>query len=594
MAVAETPGVAGSRGAAVPALPRRHWFLVLFGLPFAGGGIAILVFALLPLLTGAWRAQSWEQGEARLTSAGLDVSRDDDSTTYRARATYDYQYRGREYSGERVAIGGGRDNIGSFQENLGRRLTRAYQAGEPVPVWINPENPTEAVLNRDFRWGLTAFYLGMGLVFGAVGGSLVWFALRPRRPTAVADAAGKPWLLRPEWAGPEIGSRAGTGLKVTWLFAVVWNGFAVPVGILSALEFLDGNRPAALGLLFPLAGAGLLAWAIRQTLAWRRFGNTAITMDPYPGAIGGQVGGTVDVRVPYDPQLRFRTSLTCLYSHMTGSGKNRRRSERVVWQTEGVAFAVPRLEHTRLEILFEVDSGLPESDLRDESSYHLWRLHIEADLPGVDFDRAFEIPVFPTGASARELRRLSTEHRAAAEERRRSIDHVLDIRQVPGGIELYFPAFRHPWGKVFGFLFGSAFFGFGLLVSDAPIVMRLIFGAVGGGIALASLYNLLVSLRVRIDHTQLEIRRRLLGLPAGGASVPRAEISGLTLKQSYSSSRGGKQTVYFKLQALASGGRALKIGHNLPGQETAREALVALSEVTGIPLDETVQGNLLA
>lgn len=506
MAIAEKAAVAEPGDPAVPARPARHWFLVVFGLPFAGGGIAILVFALLPLLADAWRAQSW----------------------------------------------------GAFQ------------------------------------WGSAAFYLGMGLVFTGVGGVLVWLGLRPRRETVVAGAAEKPWLLRSEWAGPEISSGAGTGLKVTWLFALIWNAFAVPVGVVSALEFLEGNRQAAFGLLFPLVGAGVLAWVIKQTLAWRRFGDTTIDMDPYPGAIGGQVGGTVDVRLPYDPQLTFRTSLTCLYSHMTGSRKNRRRTERVVWQTEGAAFAVPRLEHTRLEILFDVDSGLPESDLQDESSYHLWRLHIEADLPGVDFDRSFEIPVFPTGAPARELRRLSTEHQAAAEERKCSIDHVLDIRQVPGGIELYYPAFRHPGGKVAGFLFGSAFFGFGLLVADAPIVMRLIFGAIGGGIALASLYNLLVSLRVRIDHTHLEIRRRLIGVPAGGTSVPRDEISGLTLKQSYSSSNGGKHTVYFKLQALTSGGRALKIGHNLPGQETAREALMALSQMTGIPLDEKVEGNALA
>lgn len=506
MALAEETAVALPGGSAVPARPKRHWFLALFGLPFAGTGIAVLVFALLPMFADAWRAQSWEEA----------------------------------------------------------------------------------------RWGLMALYLGMGLVFTGVGSSLVWFALRPRRRTERSAAqAEKPWLLRPEWAGPAVRSSAGTGLKVAWGFTVFWNLVAVPAGVASAFEFLEGNRPAAFGLLFPLVGAGLLAWAVRQTLAWRRFGHTSLVMDPYPGAIGGQVGGTIDVRLPYDPQLKFRTSLSCLYSHMSGSSKNRRRSERVVWQTNGVAFAVPRFEHTRLEILFDVDSGLPESDPKDESSYHLWRLHIEADLPGVDFDRSFELPVFPTGAPARELRRLSTEHRAAAEERTRAIDHVLDVHPIPGGIELHYPAFRHPAAKVLGFLFGSVFLGVGLLTEDAPIPMRLIFGAAGAGIALASLYNLLVSLRVRIDHAHLEIRRRLLGLPAGGASVPRGEISCLTLKQSYSSSSGGKHTVYFKLQALTSGGRSLKIGHNLPGRQTAREALEALSRVTGIPVEPGVEGNVL-
>lgn len=575
---------------AVREKPKRQWLAAFFGLPFAAGGIAVLVFWTLPTIVDTWRAQSWEQGEARVTSAGLETRRGDDSTTYRANARYTYSYRGRDYQGDRVTIGGGSDNIGSFQQDLAQRLVRAREAGEPVPVWINPADPREAVLNRDFRWGVLALSLGLGLVFTGVGGSLGWFALRGRREMPAA-AVEKPWLLRPEWARPEI--RSSGGVKVAWAMAVLWNVIAVPLGIVGALEFLDGNKPAAFALLFPLVGAGLLIRAVRQALAWRRFGPAPLVMDPHPGAIGGQVGGTVDVRLPYDSQLTFRTSLTCVYSYMSGSGKNRRRSERVVWQTDGVAHTVPQLGHTRLEILFDVDDGLPASDPKDESAYHLWRLHLEAELPGVDFERAFEIPVFPTGASSRALRRLSTEHRAAEEERARLIRHVLDIRHVPGGIELYYPPFRNPLARVLGLAFGAAFLAVGVFAGGAPLPMRVIFGLVGGGIAIASLYNLLVGLRVRIDQASLRTERRLLGVPAGGVTLPRHEISCLALEQSYSGSSGGKHTVYFKLQAKTSEGRAVRIGHNLAGRETAKQALEELCRLTGIPVDPGLEGNVL-
>lgn len=581
------------RHAAEPGIkPKRHWLVVLFGLPFAGGGIAVLVFLVLPTISDTWRAQSWEQGEARLVNASLETRRGDDATTYRAAARYTYEYRGRDYSSDRVAISGAGDNIGSFQQDLARRLIRAREAGRPVPVWINPADPREAVLNRDLRWGVFALTLGLGLVFTGVGGSLAWFGLRGRAKARSAAAnSDKPWLLRPEWAGPEI--RSGGGATLAWIMAAPWNVIAAPIGIMSTLEFLDGNKPAAFGLLFPLVGAGLLTWAIRETLAWRRFGAAPLVMDPYPGAIGGQAGGTVDVRLPYDAQLTFRTSLTCVYSYVSGSGKNRRRSERVVWQTDGAAHTVPGLGHTRLEILFDVDEGLPPSDPKEESAYHLWRLHVEADLPGVDFERVFEIPVFPTGASSRALRRLSTEHRAAAAERARLIKQVLDVRHVPGGIELYFPPFRNPLARVLGLAFASVFLAVGALAGGAPLLMRVIFSLIGGGIAAASLYNLLLALRVSIDQAGVRTERRLLGVPAGGVTLARHEIACLTMQQSYSAGSGGKHTVFFKLQAQLDGGRAVRIGHNLAGRETAKQALEELCALTGLPLDPDLEGNVL-
>lgn len=35
------------------------------------------------------------------------------------------------------------------------------------------------------------------------------------------------------------------------------------------------------------------------------------------------------------------------------------------------------------------------------------------------------------------------------------------------------------------------------------------------------------------------------------------------------------------------------IGHNLEGRETAKQVLEELSELTGIPVDEAVEGNVL-
>jgi hypothetical protein len=62
-----------------------------------------------------------------------------------------------------------------------------------------------------------------------------------------------------------------------------------------------------------LVGLGLLVWAVRQTLAWRCFGMTLLELDPFPGAIGGDIGGLLELRLPYNPRCPFRITLTCLY-----------------------------------------------------------------------------------------------------------------------------------------------------------------------------------------------------------------------------------------------------------------------------------------
>src|SRR5690606_17637776 len=132
------------------------------------------------------RMQSWQLGEARLTSVRVAATVGDDATTYRALATYTYEYGGRQYDGDRVAIAGGADNLGDFQKNLGEALQSAYDSGRPVPVWINPADPREAVLNRDLRWEVLALFGGLVLISAVVSVVLLRYALRPRN-AAVLD-----------------------------------------------------------------------------------------------------------------------------------------------------------------------------------------------------------------------------------------------------------------------------------------------------------------------------------------------------------------------------------------------------------------------
>ena len=127
-------------------------FLMLFALPFAGGGTFVGYLAGSMLVNWA-RAGSWVEVPARILHTDLDVNHGDDSTTYRVEATYEYTHMGTTYVSDRVTFGVGSDNIGSFHEDKYRELRDYVGSGDRFRCFVNPDDPTEAVLYRELRWG---------------------------------------------------------------------------------------------------------------------------------------------------------------------------------------------------------------------------------------------------------------------------------------------------------------------------------------------------------------------------------------------------------------------------------------------------------
>ena len=162
------------------------FMLALFAMPFAAAGLGILLFMTAPMVYDWARMQAWHSVPAQVDSATLQSHKPSKGgTTYSVSTRYRYQVAGVEYTGDRASLTTRADNIGSFQEQLGHRLQGAERTGEPVPVWVNPAQPTESIVDRSLRPGLLALQLGLALAFGAFGGHLLvrmgrtmWLRLR--------------------------------------------------------------------------------------------------------------------------------------------------------------------------------------------------------------------------------------------------------------------------------------------------------------------------------------------------------------------------------------------------------------------------------
>lgn len=573
--------------------------LILFGLIFAGIGAGFLFISVIPTLHDWQQMKSWQAVEAELLAANLVTNHSSDSTTYSATASYRYQYNGRMFSSSRVAINSGSDNIGDFQYHLGRRLERDLQEKRAIQIWVDPDNPGNAVINRDLRLGLLGFKLIFVLVFGGFGLGVLFYSkmARPAQDWQAPEYRDRPWLAVPAWETGTIRSNAKIIHWVLWGIAVIWNLISCPVLFVLPRELERGNYPALFALLFPLVGIGLLIGAMIQTRRWRRFGPTPFTMDPFPGRLGGRVGGNLEIKLPYNPNHRFDIRLTCAYSYVSGSGKNRSRREKVLWQDKQTVTPQPGRYGTRLDIAFDVPPTLPASE-QQCSAYHKWSLDVEGKLDGPDYSRQFEIPVFPAENPSAPLSGAKTrfepiesipEH--GADIGASAVEKLLGIHHHHDGAQWRYPAGRNTklgiMLIIFGFIFlGAAVFlaqaairdfnagsgpglGFGIVFNSIGIFMTSVFGLIGVGMALGGVYSMANSLTLVLQDDLLHSQRRLFGIPISYTALPVTTITTIDKKLTSSTSSGSKHRVFYKVYAQAGSRKKFTLAENLDSASAA-------------------------
>ena len=560
----------------------------LFALPFFGVGVWML-WSVSSTLHDAWQMRSWVPVEAHIETAGYTTS-SGDSDTYEAYARYTYSYGGARYSGDRVTISSGGDNIGNYQTSTGNRLSRARTAGTPVTVFVNPQEPQASIVDRSVRWGLLGFKSIFLFVFGGVGLGLLIAAWRAPREKdgSLPQYQSSPWLLNDDWQTGTIRSSSRLAMWGAWGFAAIWNLISAFTPFLAYQEVVEKqNYLALIALLFPLVGIMLIAWAIQRTLEWRRFGPAPLRLDPFPGSIGGHVGGTIDLNLPYDSEARFELTLTNIHHYVSGSGKNRSRKEKALWQDVQIAHAEYGSSGTRLSFRFDVPEGLSESDADPEGDSHdEWRLNLKAELPGADLDRDYEIPVY---ATARQSRMLSD--RVVQQSRQelgviaeQNIRDTIDIRQDSGTKSLFFPMGRNVGASVGGFIIGAIFAAAGwyLVVEEGQRIFGSIFGGVGELIAIATLYMMLNSLEVMKQGSSVTAVRRVLGIPVHRRTMQLYEFERFSKDSSFQTQSGSKHVMHYSIYALDRSGNRMVVGEGFKGESEANAAIQLISRELGL------------
>ncbi len=349
--------------------------------------------------------------------------------------------------------------------------------------------------------------------------------LRARHPD-------EPWRWRPAWASGVIRCSHARTAAFAWGAAVFWNLLSVPLLWAIPQELADGNRLAAIGLLFPVIGFGLVIVAIRETLRWRRFGRSDLVLDTLPGVIGGRFAGTVQLEVSVGTDGAFEATLSCLRIRISGTGKSRRRTEHLLWQEEQHLEAAhcgmgPR--GTAVPIAFSIPADSHPSSPEPGRDIVEWRLDVRAAMPGIDYQARFVVPVFRTearaSASPDPAARDASDRRAAplptltadgAGWRFSASSRIRVQPHPPGGTLLWFPAFRNPKSAIALTLFAVLWLGITAVLiraEDIPILFPAAFGFFAVLLVWGAFRECFRSVRVEAKPEGVTIRSRTLLWP---------------------------------------------------------------------------------
>lgn len=357
-------------------------FSLLFAAVFGGVGV-FATWVIAATIHDGLRAQDWVRVKAYVESLeGSEVR-------------YAYTFQGREYSGNRLGASpfGGSDDVDDWTANLQDRLAAAKAERHPITVLVDPEKPSDSMIDPQIRWSFLVFLLPFSLAFGGVGlGALYALTRVLRGKTAQRAAAPR---------GSGMASDARAGIVSLWVFAFFWNVISFPIALLFVPQLInDGEWVGLLVMLFPLVGL-FLAWAaIKATWAYLRRGGATLKLRSDKPRIGSTVEGTVDFERGVKPGDAFHVNLLCRRSASQDDGET---SVSTRWTKRVDARAAPSANGARVGFRFEVPAHLPATtgDSDDEHESFQWRIEVNAANQPLPIPYGFDLEMQPAPAESR-------------------------------------------------------------------------------------------------------------------------------------------------------------------------------------------------
>ncbi len=439
------------------------------------------------------------------------------------------------------------------------------------------KNPKEALVM--VLVGSAFLLVGVGLMIAAAVG---------RRKLSEIDRLktqypGQPWMWRADWANGIARSRNAYGVAGMWVFALLWNLITAPGVILALPEMArKGDAHALLFVPFIAVGIGLVISALRQTIRRVEFGAGVLDLRSPPYKLGGRLDGAIHARFHHMPEKGVEVRCSCVQRTVSGSGNSRSVSERILWREEA---SVPpsalaqAAEGMTIPISFRLPSDQPETSAENPDSQIVWIVQTTADVPGVDYDDAFEVPVYGRTAAVAVDDAFAGESAAPVSEPER---HTILVQPTPDGVQFYFPADRNPGvaaGITLFFLIFTAVVVF-LVKARAPLIFPVVFGLADALILVGALYQWFGTSRVTIGSGRLTAHGGIFGIGRTRV-VSLSDIASLSYAVGMQSG-GAQGTPYYDIRLTQSSGGQITLGSGVQNKQELEWLLAQMRSACGL------------
>lgn len=550
--------------------PSHRLFAWLF---IAAGSLAFYFLTVVPLLS-YWQSGQWQSVPATITHLELVSSTSDGSTTYRVDADYNYEFNGQSYRSDNVSLSSGSDNIGDYWQDLYRTLSKQRSYNE-VTALVNPDNPHEALLDRTLRAGVLLMGSAFFIIFAGVGLAVM------KKPIGTTSEAHQ----------GDIYSDQKGGYRILLFIGLAFFTVGTVMCALILLSQPSLQPKELLILIFPSVGAALAWQALRMRKRFLSLGVTPLSLDPNPASANGHVAGSISISGTLEAPLTL--TLQCIHRYTTGSGKEQKTEERVIWSDKSVSWPGP--EPQQHCFVFQTEGRQATGNARRGSI--LWRLLAQGAVknsnnqPAETLKRSWQIPV----SEAHAVTSLTIPERLAQQVSSQFESHVAeDFAIQQQGQELYFvsAAGRNMGANIGLMLVGGVFLGSGIFLFSQAIreggalwFMAPAFFSVGLIIVLSALWTMGRKLETWISPTGIRTLRSCFGKTLYQQNIHSVSPTQLEKKKTSSMQSGSEHKEFYKLY-IKDGDKKLTLAESIESSNSADALLNRMRQALTGHLDD--------
>jgi len=347
------------------------WFGAIFGMVFVFAGLAATYDTVGKMTVGYIATIGWNEVHVRVHEIEF-VVKHEPATMYKLTCTYSYYVDGKRYFNDRVSLSPGSDNYGTYWHDLDRSV-RTRQRNDVLTAFVNPSDPTQAVLDRTLRWQQFGFVSFFFFGFCGAGGLIAWYSLKK-------SDGEKAHTRQIQSDGIENNEK-----NAHWFGGLFGAGF---LGLGSWTSYLtlpdalrNGDYAALFGLVFVLVGLVFIVIAIKQWLDYRRLGAIPLFLHPIEPGVGGQLGGNFSINIEsadhqFNSSNSLLATLACKLIDTTGEDT----TFDIKWQAEAPVHLKQTAHGIEASFLFDIPSNCKPTQRMSRGIDIVWSVEVSGNI----------------------------------------------------------------------------------------------------------------------------------------------------------------------------------------------------------------------